>query len=495
MKQPLLIEPLDPTHERSRHDCGHEALNTYLHTGLDRDVGRYGCVAYMATLGDRNVVGFYTLSNALVQKHRLARSLQATGFSYQPGPDAADETGLVDPLPVRASPSLLRAPYETITAIEFQPGDAMPVVVALLEFVNAIDPSLIAALDLPEGATPFETAQALIAELKEGDLLDPGVAANVAALIESGDDPPPGLLEVLWIDLVTGNTDLEAVFAAAIEAAIASGSLRPEDAETLLSKMPGTLSDTMYYPEHELGRFLLDLQDVLGVIGASGVPVLSLFEADLETIRRAVESGAKQLEGYEGPGAVVTPEVVTGLDNPAVAAIIAYLNLLDRDLVAELEAPGLDDGALAVALLDRLLAAGVIEPAVHAAMLAVAIDPDGELDRDLLALFVLDVATGTEPLVDVLERLGLSVSADGTLDLAAVLLEFEILGGAVDAAIATELPGLRIPAADASGSVSSGGCTTTVLDILEDADAVATIRDRYRSAISPIAEGSLSDQR
>ena len=148
-----------------------------------------------------------------------------------------------------------------------------------------------------------------------------------------------------------------------------------------------------------------------------------------------------------------------------------------------------------MALLDRLLSAGVIEPAVHAAMRAVAIDPDGELDRDLLALFVLDVATGTEPLVEVLERLGLSVSADGTLDLAAVLLEFAVLGDAVDAAIATEVPGLRIPAADASGNVSSRAVTTTVLDILEDADAVTTIRDRYRAAISPIAEGSLSDQR
>ena len=74
MKQPLHIEPLDPTHQRSRYDGGHDALNTYLHTGLDRDVGRYGCVANMATLGDRYVVGFYTLSNALVQKHRLPRA-------------------------------------------------------------------------------------------------------------------------------------------------------------------------------------------------------------------------------------------------------------------------------------------------------------------------------------------------------------------------------------------------------------------------------------
>ena len=67
----------EPDRQRSarRHPGrSREALNTYLHTGLDRDVGRYGCVANMATLGDRYVVGFYTLSNALVQKHRLPRA-------------------------------------------------------------------------------------------------------------------------------------------------------------------------------------------------------------------------------------------------------------------------------------------------------------------------------------------------------------------------------------------------------------------------------------
>ena len=58
----LRIEPLDETHARARLDCADDAINAYLRSGLDRDVGRYGCVAYMATLGDRMVVGFYTLS-------------------------------------------------------------------------------------------------------------------------------------------------------------------------------------------------------------------------------------------------------------------------------------------------------------------------------------------------------------------------------------------------------------------------------------------------
>jgi hypothetical protein len=70
----LRIEPLDAEHDRSRFDCADDAINGYLRAGLDRDVGRFGCVAYMATLGDRTVVGFYTLSNAVVEKHRLTRS-------------------------------------------------------------------------------------------------------------------------------------------------------------------------------------------------------------------------------------------------------------------------------------------------------------------------------------------------------------------------------------------------------------------------------------
>lgn len=74
MRPALLIEALDSTHDRSGFDCGDEAINAYLQSGLDRDVGRFGCVAYMATLGDRSVVGFYTLSNSVVQKRQVSRS-------------------------------------------------------------------------------------------------------------------------------------------------------------------------------------------------------------------------------------------------------------------------------------------------------------------------------------------------------------------------------------------------------------------------------------
>lgn len=173
---------------------GTEPLTSVFDRNLDSDVtGEFYYVRSGPEAFDLDLL----LANDGYFERALAEiTQQATGFSYQPSSDPTGEAGIVDPLPVGASPSLLQAAYETGTADEFQPGDTMPGVVALLAFANAIDPSLIAGLDLPEGATPFETAQALIAELSEGSLLDPGVAASVAALVESGDDPPPGLLEM-----------------------------------------------------------------------------------------------------------------------------------------------------------------------------------------------------------------------------------------------------------------------------------------------------------
>jgi hypothetical protein len=52
----LHIEPHDGAHDRSRFDCADDAINAYLRTGLDRDVGRYGCVAYMATLASHRAL-------------------------------------------------------------------------------------------------------------------------------------------------------------------------------------------------------------------------------------------------------------------------------------------------------------------------------------------------------------------------------------------------------------------------------------------------------
>ena len=469
---------------------GTEPLTSVLDRNADADpAGGF----YFTRTGPESLDVALLLSDpAFLERPLSAITQQAIGFAYQPGDRLPTDDEVADPLPVGASPALLRDAFETRAAVVYEPGDTVPGVVALLEFTRLIDPALLDDLDLPAGATPQAQAEALLASLSERGLLDPRIAAGMASAIESGGEAPPGLLDYLWIDLLTGDADLDDVFATAVDAAIASGRVQPEDAEGLAMKMRLSFE---HLPAHEVGAYLLDLQDVLDAFEDSGVPVLRSFDGDLQAVRQTVAAGAERLQDSPSTPPSAPSAVTTGLDNPAVAAIIAYLNLLDRDLVAELEALGLDGGPLAVALLDRLLAAGVIEPAVHAAMRAVAVDPDGRLDRDLLALFVLDVVTGPEPLGAVLTRLGLSLPADGSFAIAAVLLEFGVLGTAVDAAILAEAPGLRLPAADADGNVGSGAITDTVLAILDDADAVASVRDRYRAAISPIAEGSLSDQR
>lgn len=188
-------------------------------------------------------------------------------------------------------------------------------------------------------------------------------------------------------------------------------------------------------------------------------------------------------------------DVITDLDNPTVAAIIAYMNLLDRPQVLEFEEAGFDGGPLAVLLLETLVRSGVIEPVVYSALLTLAIEPEAVLPRDLLPLFVIDVVTGVEPLPQALTRLGLTLVEGDTIDLAAVLAEFAVLGSVVDDAIQVEVPGLRIPPGDGQRNISSAAVTQTVLEILDDPDAVAAARERYRDAISPIADTTLTTPR
>ncbi len=83
MRPALHIEQLDAAHDRSRFDCADDVINAYLRTGLDRDVGRYGCVAYMATLGDRTIAGRgYGTDLVIDASHRaLVAARSTTGSS------------------------------------------------------------------------------------------------------------------------------------------------------------------------------------------------------------------------------------------------------------------------------------------------------------------------------------------------------------------------------------------------------------------------------
>lgn len=221
--------------------------------------------------------------------------------------------------------------------------------------------------------------------------------------------------------------------------------------------------------------------------------------------------------------------------NAATTAVIAYMNLLDPALVMELEADGREGAELAFALVDRLQTSGVLDPAVHAQMYAalgevptspgwrtqrqcrsvrvgfrwerrcfdvrVQIPPPPEvpLDPALLALFLLDVTTGTQPLNQVLAEFGFITDASAPLtgdSLLATLRAMRILTEDVDAALAAVAPGLKLPAVDSrTGRISSDGIQATIREVLETPDVVAGIRDGYQAAISPVAAGSLAQRR
>lgn len=191
--------------------------------------------------------------------------------------------------------------------------------------------------------------------------------------------------------------------------------------------------------------------------------------------------------------------------NAATTAVIAYMNLIDPALVMELEADGREGAELAFALVDRLQTSGVLDPAVHSMMFAALgevpppPEPEVPLDPALLALFLLDVTTGTQPLNQVLAEFGFITDAAAPLtgdSVLAALRAMRILTEDVDSALATVAPGLKLPAVDSrTGRISSDGIQATIREVLESPDVVAGIRDGYEAAISPVAAGSLSQRR
>jgi hypothetical protein len=82
--------------------------------------------------------------------------------------------------------------------------------------------------------------------------------------------------------------------------------------------------------------------------------------------------------------------------NPALQAIVAFANLLDAELVEELRAEYPTDEELAGALLASLRENGVIDQQT-AAQVRTAVG-NGVLPRDVLIVFLADIANGTERL-------------------------------------------------------------------------------------------------
>lgn len=65
------IVPLHTSHNKKDFSCGNELLDKYLHTQANQDVKRKLSVCFVLIDKDKNVKGYYTLSNAGISKDIL----------------------------------------------------------------------------------------------------------------------------------------------------------------------------------------------------------------------------------------------------------------------------------------------------------------------------------------------------------------------------------------------------------------------------------------
>jgi len=164
---------------------------------------------------------------------------------------------------------------------------------------------------------------------------------------------------------------------------------------------------------------------------------------------------------------------------PGVAVTIAYMNLIDPDLVLEVEAlleaeleavP--DDASVALALLARLADGMVIEPGVYDLMVTSV--TSCVLPRELAALFVFDVIEGEDE-----------------VDLGTVLAVIAVLGAEFDALVRDALGGLLLPSAQLL-YVCDPDVSRSIIATLDDPDVLTSIRDRYSDAISPMYDRTVT---
>lgn len=175
--------------------------------------------------------------------------------------------------------------------------------------------------------------------------------------------------------------------------------------------------------------------------------------------------------------------------NVAATAVIAYSNLLAPGLVAEVAATfesEPNDAQYALAILDRMLADLIIDEAVYLEF-SDTVFLNAPLSQGFLELWLLDVITGSTPLVDVLVANGVvSIDENGNPD--PPLTSFTASDGTLDfeGVLASEAPGLVVPAMDADGIIAvPESVDTAILTVLEDPDVVEELQRRYDDAISP----------
>ena len=63
---PLLLATLDQTHDRSRFNCGSEALDRYFREQVTQDVRRRVAACFVALDEDQQIAGYYTLASASI---------------------------------------------------------------------------------------------------------------------------------------------------------------------------------------------------------------------------------------------------------------------------------------------------------------------------------------------------------------------------------------------------------------------------------------------
>ena len=71
-----LTELLSSTHKKSNFDCGQELLDNYLHRQANQDVKRHLSACFIIADGNDNVKGYYTLSNASIDKELIPENIK-----------------------------------------------------------------------------------------------------------------------------------------------------------------------------------------------------------------------------------------------------------------------------------------------------------------------------------------------------------------------------------------------------------------------------------
>lgn len=70
-------EPLSSSHKKKNFCCGKTLLDNYLHTQAKQDMKRKLSVCFILADDQNNVQGYYTLSNASIQRERLSDEMRA----------------------------------------------------------------------------------------------------------------------------------------------------------------------------------------------------------------------------------------------------------------------------------------------------------------------------------------------------------------------------------------------------------------------------------